>query len=209
MSDPNKYVNVYIDTMMATLHEYLASSLQVKTQLKIANDLLQEKDGIISHLSNEIENVKNSSIKQGDMDNIQSQLNSYIERTRIAEDSQNALKNKVSHMDTLTTQLVEMKNEIKIRDDRIAAFAQDSNEKESQILSLKDAISEKEQDIAVLNSLLEEKNTEISKLSVKLENTKQTTNKAAADKGVKESSMVKVQLNTKSKPKELPINDDF
>ena len=204
MSDPNKYVNTYIDTMMATLHEYLASSLQLKTQLKIANDLLQEKDSIISHLSNEIETIKNNSIKQGDMDSIQSELNSYKERTRIAEESHNALKSKVSHMDTLTAQLVEMKNEIKIRDDRIATFAKDSNDKESQILSLKNAITEKEDKISSLNSSLEKKENEINSLSKKLEKTKANT-----DKSVKESSMVKVQLNTKSKPKELPINDDF
>ena len=47
MSDSNKFVNSYIETCMNTLQENLANIVQLKTQLKLANDLIAEKDAVI------------------------------------------------------------------------------------------------------------------------------------------------------------------
>lgn len=175
MSDPNKFINTYIDTIIAALHEQLGSGLQLKTQLKLANDLLQEKDGIIAQLNNEIENIK---ITENYTKSVQAELVYCQDKLRTAEENHNALKTKVSHMDTLTKQLADMKNEIRLRDDKIAAIMKDLDAKDAKISSLTNDI----------------------KQNAKLEKVKT---------GSVKSSTVKVQLNTKSKPKELPIDDDF
>lgn len=175
MSDPNKFINTYIDTIIAALHEQLGSGLQLKTQLKLANDLLQEKDSIISQLNNEIENIK---ITENYTKSVQAELVYCQDKLRIAEESHNALKTKVSHMDTLTKQLTDMKNEIKIRDDKIMVIMEDLDAKDAKISSLTNDI----------------------KQNAKLEKVKTNSVK---------SSTVKVQLNNKNKPKEMPIDDDF
>lgn len=195
MSDPNKFINTYIDTVIAALHEQLGSGLQLKTQLKLANDHLQEKDGVIAQLTSEIEAIKNN---QENINSAQAELASCNDRLRIAEESHAALKVKVSHMDTLTKQLADMKNEIKVRDEIIATITNDLNTKDAHISSLNSTILEKDNELARLQGLLNEK--ENDKPTIKSEKTKSTS---------KESSTVKVQLNTKSKPKELPIDDDF
>jgi hypothetical protein len=96
----NKYINAYVDIAIGTIHEYLAANIQLKAQNKLANDLISEKDKIIASLQSDI-----SSIDKNNNKNL--------------EDSYNAMKTKVSHMETLTKQLIDMKREIGIRDDKI------------------------------------------------------------------------------------------
>lgn len=121
MSDPNKFINTYIDTAIATLHEYVGSSLQLKTQLKLANDLLIERDATIAQLSSEIENLRtNYSANQENSDSVKAELLSCQDRLRIAEESHAAIKNKLTHMDTLLNQVTEMKREIQLRDESIS-----------------------------------------------------------------------------------------
>lgn len=109
MTDNNKYINAYVDIAIGTIHEYLAANIQLKAQNKIANDLVSEKDKIIASLQSEITSInKNTS----DMQILQSNAKTW-------EDSYNAMKNKVSHMDTLTKQIIDMKREIVSRDDKI------------------------------------------------------------------------------------------
>jgi hypothetical protein len=82
MIDQQKYINTYIDKAMGLLHEYIAQTLQYKTQLDLANSIIIEKDKLIEELTSN---------------------KSHYERQM--EDSNNAMKVKLSHMDTLTSQL--------------------------------------------------------------------------------------------------------
>ena len=124
MSDPNKFINTYIDTTIATLHEYVGSSLQLKTQLKLANDLLlerdaaiskltDEKDAAVSRLTSEIESINNTfSTNQDNTETMKAALLSCQDKLRIAEESHSAISSKVSHMDTLLKQLSDTKKKI-------------------------------------------------------------------------------------------------
>ena len=99
MSDPNKYINTYVDFALGTVHDYLNQLLQVKTQLKIANDLVAEKDQVISAYEDE---------KQRHNDNMSlvEQANANAKRW---EDEVTSMRNKITHMETLSNQCVEMK----------------------------------------------------------------------------------------------------
>jgi chromosome segregation ATPase len=209
MSDPNKFINTYIDTTIATLHEYVGSSLQLKTQLKLANDLLverdaaitkltDEKDAAVSRLTSELENINNNfSTTQDNTETIKIALLSCQDKLKIAEESHSAIASKVSHMDTLLKQLADMKNEIKTRDDRITSLNDDLVTKDNQLSSCNENINN-------LNLSLIDKDKIILELTKKLEKLEQPQPVA---KNVKESSTVKVQLNNKTKTKE--IDDDF
>ena len=203
MSDPNKFINTYIDTTIATLHEYVGSSLQLKTQLKLANDLLIERDATIAQLTGEIQNISNNfTTTQDDTETMKAALLSCQDKLKIAEESHTAISSKVSHMDTLLKQLTDMKQEIKNRDDQIASLNADLVAKDTQISSNNEKIDN-------LTSVLADKDKLISELTKKLEKLTPPPPipKTAVEKNVKESSTVKVQLNTKTKTKEP--DDDF
>jgi chromosome segregation ATPase len=228
MSDPNKFINTYIDTTIATLHEFMGSSLQLKTQLKLANDLLLERDATITQLTSEkdtalgklinekdekdaelarltgeLENINNNfSATQDNTETMKAALLSCQDKLKIAEESHSAITSKVSHMDTLLKQLTDMKNEIKTRDDQISSLNADLVAKDNQLLSCNENINN-------LNLSLIDKDKIILEITKKLEKLTPPplVPKTEVAKNVKESSTVKVQLNTKTKTKDP--DDDF
>jgi len=239
MSDPNKFINTYIDTTIATLHEFMGSSLQLKTQLKLANDLLlerdstitqltsekdtalgkliNEKDAELSRLTSELENINNNfSATHDNTETMKAALLSCQDKLKIAEESHSAISSKVSHMDTLLKQLSDMKNEIRTRDDQISSLNADLVAKDNQISSLNADLVAKDTRISLCNekvdnltSALTDKDKLILELNQKLEKLTPPPPVPKVDvaKNVKESSTVKVQLNTKTKTKEP--DDDF
>ncbi len=77
----------------------LSSNLQLKTQNKIANEIIQEKDNLISDLQNRINAIQNN---DGDVQRAREQAKHW-------EDSYHAMNAKVAHMDTLLNQVKDMK----------------------------------------------------------------------------------------------------
>ncbi|NDB60689.1 hypothetical protein EB001_19925, partial [bacterium] len=121
MTDQNAYINAYVDNSVGMLHEYVTMVLQLRTQNKIANDMVAERDATISSLREQVSDV--SSEQQEELDRVKRELESYrsqignnneqINQSRADaikwEQEYNEMKNKVSHMDTLTSQMNEMK----------------------------------------------------------------------------------------------------
>lgn len=108
MSD-NKFVNTYIETCVNTLQENLNNMLQLKTQLKVANDLIAEKDIAIGNLLRELEDKKN----------VEAQYHNAMESNRAINDELLGLRNKVTHLDTALRQVAEMKAMLLIKDREI------------------------------------------------------------------------------------------
>lgn len=203
MSDPNKFINTYIDTTIATLHEYVGSSIQLKTQLKMVNDLLVEKDATVAQLTEKIESINNSfTTTQDDTETIKAALLSCQDKLKIAEESHSAISSKVSHMDILLKQLTDMKNEIKTRDDQISSLNTDLVTKDAEISIYNKKVDNLTIALSSKDKLILELNKKLEKLTPP-----SPAPKDVVGKNVKESSTVKVQLNTKTKTKEP--DDDF
>jgi hypothetical protein len=98
MSD-NKFVNFYIETCVGTLQENLNNTLQLKTHLKVANDLIAEKDAAIGNLMRELEEKKKVEI----------QYNILLEKSKAMDDELLVLRNKATHLDTALKQVADMK----------------------------------------------------------------------------------------------------
>jgi len=109
MSDANRYVNAYIDTCVATINELNIKYIQSQAQLKVASDLVADREKIISELQSELENQKS----------INENSKKSLDDAKIMEDSYNAMKNKLSHMDTLMNQMGQMKLKISSKDEEI------------------------------------------------------------------------------------------
>ena len=99
MSDPNKYINYYVENSMSMVHEYINTLLQTKTQLRVLEDQVKEKDAAIASLQNELD---------GYMSNKQ-EVDRAMANATNWENSYHDMKNKVSHMDTITNQVAEAK----------------------------------------------------------------------------------------------------
>jgi SMC interacting uncharacterized protein involved in chromosome segregation len=123
MSDANKFVNTYIDIAVNTIHRYVTDELKLKTEVKLANDLIQEKNGIISGLQ---EKLNKNNISESEIAKFKANSDAW-------ENQYNAMKNKVSHMDTITNQLVEMKKIIQEKDNEISRLKTDLNALQEQI----------------------------------------------------------------------------
>lgn len=98
MSDPNAYVNTFIDTSVGMLHEYLGQMLQLKTQIKLANDLIVEKDQQIASLL---------SAKQ-ELDELRILRDKYTE----LEKNFHAVSTKASHFDSMIGQVNQLKQDL-------------------------------------------------------------------------------------------------
>jgi predicted RNase H-like nuclease (RuvC/YqgF family) len=103
MNDNNKYINLYIENALGMVHQYLNEVLQLKTQNKILNDLVLEKDQVINSLQ-----VSNDEITRMQASN-KSMEEKYVN-----------MKNKASHVDNLLNQVNEMKLKIQEKDKKIA-----------------------------------------------------------------------------------------
>lgn len=138
MSDvQQKFISLYVDKAVGMLHEYLGTIIQLKTQLQMANDLIQEKDQVIASFNSESEKVKSEST------NLNQELEQAKANARSWEDQFNAMKNKISHMDTLTNQYNEMKN---------------------GLIAKNDELSKAQAEIAKLNSIIQELKTPAKKV---------------------------------------------
>lgn len=115
MSDTSKFVNAYIDFAVGQLHENTNTILQLKAQLKVANDSVSEKDAVIGKLMQDLETNKSDNqeiVKMRDL-------------ARKWEEAHNSMVGKVSHLDTALSQIAQMKKEVLSRDEIISQLQQE------------------------------------------------------------------------------------
>lgn len=111
-----KFMNAYVENAVGTVHEYINVILQLKTKLQVASDIVVEKDGVIAQLQSDLENSR----KSGD------EISEANRNAKSWEEQFYAMRNKVSHMDTLTNQYNDLKRMF--------------TEKEQELLKLKEQI---------------------------------------------------------------------
>lgn len=110
MSD--KYFNAYVDSAVGIIHENLNTILQLKAQLRVANDLISEKDSVINSQIAEKDNTINS--LSSEVSSLKSQsvdVEELKKNAKFWEDSYHAMNNKVAHMEILAKQYNELKTQ--------------------------------------------------------------------------------------------------
>lgn len=141
MTDQNAYINAYVDNSVGMLHEYVTMVLQLKTQLKVTSDMVAEKETTISSLNEEVERIK------GELNSYKSKIgdnNQLINQSKADaikwEKEYNEMKNKVSLVDNLTSQMNEMKKIILEKDKEIVLLNNKLSPKPSpkKIINTKD-----------------------------------------------------------------------
>lgn len=171
MSDNNvNYMNAYVDLTMETVHSYLNDILQLKTQLKLLNGLVLDKDQVISSLQQQVDTLSN---ERGNREQIEAELqkvrnessaelNQLRENAATWEFQYNNMKGKVSHMDTLVNQHNELQKEFTIKTNELEHLS-------NVLADLKPKLDESNQKIENLTAELENANKKIDRLSKKEE----------------------------------------
>lgn len=114
MSDQSKYVNTFIENSVGMIHEYVSLVLQLKTQAKLAEDMLADRNAIVSSLEQQVNEFRT------ELENSRSELsrtithsNEQVNQSRADsskwENEYNAMKARVEHLDTFANQVNEMK----------------------------------------------------------------------------------------------------
>jgi len=122
MSDniQQKYTNTYIDKTVGMVHEYINMVIQLRTRLQLANDLITEKDQVISTLQNERESALSEINEETEKaSNLSKELISLRENAKNWETECNSMRSKVSHMDSLSNQINEMKQGLISKNDEL------------------------------------------------------------------------------------------
>jgi chromosome segregation ATPase len=189
MSDANKYINTYVDFAMGMLHEQLSTILQLKTQLKIATEILPDREALIASLQEQLEECNKSS----------QDLTKNIQEANEVKASYEAIKTKVSHMDALTGQLNEVKQALLSKTSELDTLKQEVNRLNGQISELNKTVDEK-------NSQLSEKEAEIVNLNKQIPPPKKIINRKKPEE-VESVPVVVPVVDADTQPKDE--NDDF
>ena len=147
MSDSNKYINAYVDNAVGLLHEYIIIILQLKTQLKVVEDDIIQKNQQLTAFQQEIELLKN----QLDSNRVdQSNLNERI------NENQN-LRNQLEHMNTFAGQVRDMKQMLLDKDKELS---EKLAEKDKEIEKLKEKLEPKSSKPVIVKSDINKKASE-------------------------------------------------
>lgn len=210
MSDSSTYINTYLDHCMSMIHENTTQILQLRTQAKLATDLIKQKDEVIAGLQEELDECKTeSSDWHKNADTFGDELTKKKDEFKRLEDECNALRGKVSHMDSLASQLTNANQEIAKRNEETRQLNERVNGLVNDNERIKKELEEKNQEISNRSQEVQSKSSEIDSLNVKVK---------TLEKQLEESLSPKKSINTKGKTattkvvKDLPKteeNDDF
>ena len=126
--DANKYINTYVDTAIGTLQEYLIQILQFKTQLKLVNDMILEKDRVIAEKEqafvdcDRLVGEQNQIIQALDaqIEHHSNEINSIrVELSGLIEEN-TGLKNKSTHIESCLKTVGDLKAILGEKDKKIA-----------------------------------------------------------------------------------------
>lgn len=189
MSDVNKYVNVYIENALGLVHEYINILLKTKTEAKLIEELVKDKDLDIARLTEEITNLRENYANAGEAQ----------EKARVWEDQYNSMKQRVAHMDTMASGFNEIKQRLIEKNTQVDQMA-------TELETLKQAVAEKDRIIDDLNKqlkpLLKEVKVAEPKPAAKEKIEPKKVEAPAPKKGAIRLSQLKVQ-------KEEEQTDDF
>jgi chromosome segregation ATPase len=138
MESNDKFFNAYVDLAIGTLHQNINTIIEIKTQVKLLEDLVREKDQVISALDGTI-GALNEEKKNGlsdidrlytekeqiriDLENklelIKKENESLKEKLKLVEDKYETIQQKSTHMSTYESQIKDMKKEILAKNEEI------------------------------------------------------------------------------------------
>jgi hypothetical protein len=134
--DQNKFINTYIDIVVANLVEQIKTNLQLQTQVKVHEFVVADKEQIIASLSQQLNENRIAE--------------DWKVKYESAESNYNAILGKLKHMDTLLAQVNDMKNIIIEKDSQIAVLKSEIEELKFPKKVINTKVKKKEESLLVV-----------------------------------------------------------
>lgn len=152
METNDKFFNAYVDLAVGELHKNVNDMLELKTKIKILEDIVREKDQIITtmdatigvlneekkseqsdvdRLYAEKEQIKNELTEK--IETIQKENDKLKEKVKLVEDKYESIQQKSTHMSTFENQIKEMKKELLAKNEEIEQLKKSSLKKIAEI----------------------------------------------------------------------------
>jgi chromosome segregation ATPase len=212
MSDTNvNYMNAYVDLTMETVHSYLNEILQLKTQLKLLNGLVLDKDQVISSLQQQVDTLSdergNREQIEAELQKVRDESNGEIQKLRenaaTWEFQFNSMKEKVSHMDTLINQHNDLQKEFVIKTNELEHVS-------TVLAELKPKLDESNRQVENLTAELASANKKIDRLTKKEEKkVSVVTPVTPSKKDINKDETKSTSLSQKIVDKPKETDDDF
>lgn len=139
--DQSRFINTYIDIIVTSLMEQIKTNLQLQTQVKVHEFVVEDKDKVIADLNRRLtENVV---------------AEDWRVKYEAAESNYSAAMGKLRHMDSLLAQVADMKSQINQKDDALASLAAKEAElasKNGEIAALREELEQIKSAKKVINT---------------------------------------------------------
>lgn len=181
MEKNDRFFNAYVDLAVGTLHQNVNTILELKTQIKLFEDLVREKDQVISNLDAAI-GLLNQKIE-----------NFEKEKGSLSKQFEETARNLTSQYDQRLSDIQSQKQRLESKIDSLEREKEASLKKSGHMATFENQIKTMKREIL-------EKNAEIESLKKSLVASSNTSNTSVAS-----------VINTKTKrPQSKPDNvDDF
>jgi predicted RNase H-like nuclease (RuvC/YqgF family) len=181
MSDPNRYVNIYIENALGLVHEYINILLKTKTEAKLVEQSLQDRELDIARLTEEVTQLRQNNTN----------VTEALEKVRVWEEKYVSMKQQVAHMDTMASSFNQIKQ-------RLIDKNSETDKLATELQELKKELEEKDKTIQDLEKELKpfRKNTKVESAPV--------VEKVTAPVSKKVTTTPKKEINTVDKAKEVP-----
>jgi len=169
MGDQNKYINTYVDVTVGTVHELLNQVLQLKTEARLANDLVSERDQVISALQNEKEQIVSNLQEEQERNRVDhDKVNQANQQARTWESEVNSLKHKADNYDLLVNQFNDLKRDFLAKRNELESMQKELDEakvkiKELQKIDRQVKREEKKSQVVIGKQVINKETTPVAK----------------------------------------------
>lgn len=197
MSDTN-YMNAYVNLVMETVHSNLNDILQLKTQTKLLNDLVLEKDQVISSLTAELETAR---ANQGDNEALQAEMQRLRDNAATWETQYNNMVSKASHLDTLAKQYNDLQQQFNELNNRHVELMNINQQHENTINNYNQRVETLEGELTTVRNKL-------TRLEKKEEKEEKKTSTVSVKKSINKEEPKPISISKPIEPLK-ETDDDF
>lgn len=197
MSDTN-YMNAYVNLVMETVHSNLNDILQLKTQTKLLNDLVLEKDQVISSLTTELESARAT---HNDNEAMQAEMQRLRDNAATWETQYNNMASKVSHMDTLAKQYNDLQQQFNELNNRHVELMNINQQHENTINNYNQRVETLEGELTTVRNKL-------TRLEKKEEKEEKKTSTVSVKKSINKEEPKPISISKPIEPLK-ETDDDF
>lgn len=139
MESNNNYFNKYVETAISTAHELLTTVIQLKANIKLANEIIESQKNQNENITKELEtkNETNDIIKklENELIDIKEELSNERQEKAHAISEKNSLITKASHINTFTNEIKQLRKDLEEKNKELETLKSKKKKSTKMLLS--------------------------------------------------------------------------